>query len=203
MTLSNELERELAAVRADPADAIGLGDTTYLPYVLRRGEALRRAGEAAVTSRLALAIADRSAPRIERLALLQIVGLRDDPSVDAVLIQALADPELRPLAAYLLGRVGFKGYPKRARSAHAVLTALAGHLDDPGRFDDPWYQTSYRSQDLILAAFVRVAGPDLFDLSALGRPRAEMIGYELAQLEDASRASLWSQCKAFDLSAAK
>ena len=201
MKLSDDLERELASVRADPVDAVGFGETGYLPYVLRRGEALTHGADPAVTARLASAIADRSAPRVERLALLQILGLRGDPSVDAALIEALADPALRPLAAYLLGRVGFKGYPKRTRSARSVLAALAPYLDDSGTFDDPWSQKSYRSQDLVLAAFVRIAGPEHFDLSALAKPRAEMIGYELAELDDASRASLRAQCKTVDLSA--
>ena len=83
----------------------------------------------------------------------------------------------------------------------AVLAVLAAHLDDPGRFDDPWGQRSYRSQDLILAAFVRVAGAERFALAALGAARAERIGYELAEFDDKSRASLRPQCQAFDRSA--
>src|SRR4051812_18381078 len=56
MPLSDDLERELRAVRADPIDAVGLGDTGYLPYVLRRGEPLIHSDEPAVTARLASAI---------------------------------------------------------------------------------------------------------------------------------------------------
>jgi hypothetical protein len=200
MTLSDDLERELRAIRADPIDAVGLGDTGYLPYVLRRGEPLTHSDEPAVTARLASAIADRSAPPTERLALLQVLGLRGDPSVDGALIDALADPALRPLAAYLLGRAGFKGYPRRARSTRAALAGLAAQLDDGGEFHDPWHDQSLHTQDLVVAAFIRIAGPERFDLSALDRPRAEMIGYELAALDPASRSSLVAQCKAVDVS---
>jgi hypothetical protein len=196
MQLSDDLERQLASVRADPVDAVGFGEKDYVPYVLRRGESLTHGDDPAVTARLASAMASPAAPRVERLAILQIIGLRADPTVDATLIDALADPALRPLAAYLLGRPGFKGYPKRTRNAAAVLDALGRHLDDAGTFDDPWYQRTYRTQDLVLAAFVRVAGPERFDLSSLAGPRAEMIGYELAAFDDAGRASLLAQCKA-------
>ena len=73
-------------------------------------------------------------------------------------------------------------------------------LDDGGEFHDPWRDQSLHTQDLVIAAFVRIAGPERFDLSALDRPRAEMIGYEPAELDPASRSSLVAQCKAVDVS---
>jgi len=163
-----------------------------------RGEALTRGDDPAVTGRLVEAITKANAPRLERLAFLHILGYRRDTAVDTALIGLLADPELRPLAAYLLGRAGFKGYPARARSVRATADALAHHLGDTSKFADPWTGESYQTQDLVLAAFIRVAGPERFRIA--DPARAGMIGYELARFDAPTRASLLAQARQLDRS---
>jgi len=59
-------------------------------------------------------------------------------AVDDALVAAVADPGLRPLAAYFLGRPGYKGYPQRDRKiTEPLLRPLAGHLHDAGVYEDP------------------------------------------------------------------
>src|SRR5207244_1626112 len=105
----------LEAVRADPADAIGFGEKSYQPWELRRGESLVGAPDPAVTRRLLAEALDAANPEPFRLAMLHLLARRADAEVDAGLVAALADPKLRAVAAYGLGRAGFKDYPARQR----------------------------------------------------------------------------------------
>lgn len=130
-----------------------------------------------------------------RLAVLQVLAYRDDPAVDAALADAVADPVIGGLACYLVGRIGFKGYPSRNRATGPLLRALARRLDDAGGFDDPWYQKRYRIADLALAAFVRIAGPDRFQFA--DPQDATFIGYTVLPPGDAERATLLPQVRSF------
>jgi len=168
-TLSNrpaldaELEAELAQIRRAPAAAVGMGEKAYSPYELVEGEDLVRATEPEVVPRLAAEALDPRNDRVFRFVMLQILGLRREAAVDAALVNELADPLLRPLAAYFLGRPGYKGYPARDRNTVTpILRALAAYLQDAGVYQDPWYHNTRATADLALAAFVRIAGPQAF-----------------------------------------
>jgi hypothetical protein len=131
--------------------------------------------------------------RILRLALLHVIGRRSDATVDRALLAALDDPDLRATAAYLLGRAGFKGYPARPRDVEAIRAALRRHLDDDGTFEDPFRHRSFRTQDFVLAAFVRLTDPRRF---RVGDPLiADMVGYELPRFDAQTRADLLDQAR--------
>jgi hypothetical protein len=189
------LEAEIAGIRRDPLDAVGFGEKAFIPYELRQGGELVRSPDPAVTARLLDEARDSQNDRVARLAMLQVMAQRDDPAVDAALTSAVADPILRPLAGYLLGRIGFKGYPKRERASAPLLRALAPHLEDTGTFDDPWYGKSLRTGDLVLGAFIRIAGPGAFDFAGPGD--ATYVGYTVLPFADAARRALLAQAKAF------
>jgi hypothetical protein len=194
ITLSADLEHELAAVRADPVDAIGYGAKAYMPYELRRGKELMYGSAAEVTARLSAEARDSDNPRTFRLAALQILARRNDPAVDAALTAALSDPVLRPLAAFLIGRIGFKGYPERERDTAALARALVPYFDDRSTFDDPWYHRSWSTQQIVIGAYVRLTGPDRFTFVD---PDAEdFIGWQLPALSDADTSGLLMQCRA-------
>ena len=193
--LSAELEAELAAIRRDPLDAVGFGEKAFLPYELRKGEGLVRSRDAAVTARLAAEAGDTTNDRVFRLVMLQVMAYRDDPAVDPALASAVDDPVIGGLASYLVGRIGFKGYPARARAAAPLLRALAPHLDDAATFDDPWYQKRYRAGDLALGAFVRIAGPDGFRFA--DPQDATYVGYTMLPPSDVERSTLLAQARAF------
>ncbi len=192
--LPDALEAELAAIAADPADAIGSGEKVYAPYELRRGDALAHAYGPEVTPRLAAEAGDAGRPLTYRLAMLHIIALRDDAAADAALIAALDAPELRGTAAYGLGRMGFKGYPTRPRDRAAVIAALRRHTRDPATFADPWLEVTLRTQDLVLAACARVLGVEA--LPPIDGLDPEFLGYELPDLTDDARAALLAYCDA-------
>jgi hypothetical protein len=188
-TLSPALEAELAEIRKDPAESIGFGFKADIPYVPNRADALIASREPGVTERL---VAEARAPgdRVYRLAVLHVLGKRADAAVDAALVGFLDDPELGATAAYLLGAAGTKEYPARARDAEAVRAALRRHVDDAGTFADPFHRTSFRVQDFVIAAYVRVAGPEGF---ALADPN--LVGRKLPVFTDEERAALLAQIK--------
>lgn len=191
------LEAELVEIRRDPVAAVGFGEKAYLPYELVKGEALVTSREPELVPRLLTEALDGRNDRIFRLVMLQILGLRREAAVDAALVTALADPVLRPLAAFFLGRPGFKGYPARERTTIApLLRALAAHLEDAGVYDDPWYRTTHPTRDLVLAAFVRIAGPDSFTFVDPGA--RDLIGYTL-RFPDPERGGLLAQAKRRDI----
>lgn len=191
--LSPPLEAELAVIRRDPLAALGFGEKAYLPYELIKGEDLARSREPELVPRLLAEALDGRNDRIFRLVMLQILALHSDAAVDAALVTALTDPVLRPLAAYFLGRSGFKGYPARERKTVApLLRALAAHLDDTGIYDDPWYRTTHATRDLVLGAFVRIAGPDSFTFA--DPENRDFVGYTL-RFPEAERAGLHAQAK--------
>jgi hypothetical protein len=195
--LTAGLEAELVAIRSAPLAAVGMGEKAYLPYELLRGDALVRSDDPAVVPRLAAEALDGRNDLVFRFVVLQILGLRADAAVDAALIRALGDPALTPLAAYLLGRPGYKGYPARDRPSVApLLRALAAHLDDTGVYRDPWYHNTRATADLVLGAFVRIAGPEAFRFA--DADERNTIGYTL-RLPDAERAGLLGQARAWPI----
>lgn len=179
-----EVEASIAAIRANAQDAIGFGDKAYVPWELRRGDDLARHADPAVTRRLAEEALDPRGDRVYRLALLHVLGRRDDAAADDALVAALGDERLRATAAYLIGRAGFKGYPKRPRDVPRLLAALRPWLDDATGFEDPWYGQRFRTGDFVLAAFIRLAGPERFG------PVDEMIGYTLPHWRSDERARM-------------
>jgi hypothetical protein len=190
--LAPALEAELDAVRKDPVEAIGYGEKVYRPYEPNTGESLIGSDDPAVTARL-LAEAQGSGDRVYRLAVVHLLGMRAGPGVDAALIALLGDRDVSATAAYLLGRAGFKGYPARARDEAAVVAALRQHLDDTSTFDDPFYRRTFRTQDFVLGALVRVLGPERFKTADT---RVEdQIGYALPWWSDAVRAELLAQVR--------
>jgi hypothetical protein len=204
-TLSNqpaldaELEAELARIRRAPVAAVGMGEKAYSPYELVEGEDLVRATEAEVVARLSAEALDQRNDRVFRLVMLQILALRREAAVDAALVDGLADPLLRPLAAYFLGRPGYKGYPVRERHAVTpILRALAAYLQDAGVYQDPWYHNTRATADLVLAAFVRIAGPDAFTFAS--PEERDVIGYTL-RFPDGERAGLLAQAQRWPLGA--
>ena len=193
--LSAGLESELSALHARPSEAIGWGGKATLPYVLRVGDGLALGGPTAVTRLIREALDDRRA-RVDRLALLHVIGYSTAPSADDALIQALRDPALRPLAAYLLGRVNRAGYPERRRDRRAILAALRPYLEDVTAFVDPWYPEVHpRAGDLALAAFLAVADPTRFAHVGVG----PSVGLGIAQFDASRRAELLPACWSLDI----
>ena len=187
------LEAALADVRRAPLAAIGFGEKAYLPYEFVQGQELVTDPHPEIVPRLLAEALDRRNDPVFRFVMLQIMGLRGEVAVDAALMSALADPVLRPLAAYFLGRAGFKGYPQRERKTVApLLGALAPHLDDTGVYEDPWYHATHRTTDLVLAAFVRIAGPAAFTF--VNPEDRDMIGYTL-RFPERERAGLLEQAR--------
>lgn len=190
--LPDALESELSAIRNDPAESVGFGLKAYAPYEPNTGHGLMTGGGPEVTQRLNEE-ARGTGDRVYRLAILHVLGKRADAEVDAALIGALDDPELRATAAYLLGRPGSKGYPSRTRDVAAVRAALRVHLADASTFDDPFYRRSFRTQDFVLGAFVRVVGTEHFRFP--DPDLADLVGLSLPELTDAARADLLAQAE--------
>lgn len=193
--LDDHLEAELDLAHKDPIKLIGFGDKAWLPYYLNLANDLAYSDNPRVTARLQAEVMDEKMPRIFRLAILQLLGWRSDKMVDEVLISSLTDSTLRPLAAFLLGRIGYKGYPKRDRQARQILTALKQYLDDASTYRDPWYDKTYHTADFIIAAFIRIAGEDKFHFADKEK-HGNWIGLELPEFDLAERNNLRSQCKA-------
>jgi len=146
-----------------------------------------------LTERL-LAEALGDGDRVYRIAVVHVLGKRMDAKVDAALIATLDDPELRAPSAYLLGRPGFKGYPARPRELTVVLAALRRYLDDATTFSDPFYRSrTFRTQDFVIGAFVRLIGPDQFAI--VDRNVHDLIGQSVPSFGDDLRASLLARCK--------
>jgi hypothetical protein len=185
--LAPALEAELNAVRAAPVEAIGYGEKVYRPYEPNTGESLMGSSDPEVTARL-LAEAQGGGDRTYRLAVVHLLGMRADPGVDAALIALLGDPDVRATAGYLLGRAGFKGYPVRARDEATVVAALRLHLDDASEFTDPFYRRTFRTQDFVLGALVRVLGPERF--TTRDTRVEDQIGYALPWWNEEVRAEL-------------
>lgn len=190
--LPDDLEAELEAIRADPGESVGFGEKAFIPYEPNVAHFLITSDDTAVTERL-LAEATGDGDRVFRLAVLHVLGKRSDRAVDAALTTILDDPELRATSAYLLGRAGYKGYPERPRDEQAIRESLRRHLDDEGTFDDPFYRRSFRNQDFVLAAFVRVTGPERFRIP--DPVLADLIGYALPEFDADTRADLLEQAR--------
>lgn len=185
------LEAELDAIRADPGNAVASGLKAFVPYGVGAAHFLVSYDDPAVTQRLLAEM--QGAGRVHRLALLHVLGQRSDPTVDEALRGTLQDSELTATSAYLLARAGFKGYADRPVDVDADRAALRDRLDDDSTFEDPFYNRSFRTQDFVLAAYVRLMGPDRF---AFPDPDLEpLIGYELPRFDDATRADLLEQAR--------
>jgi hypothetical protein len=53
-------------------------------------------------------------------------------------------------------------YPSRARDEANIIAALRAHLGDTSEFVDPFYRRTFRTQDFVLGALVRLLGPERF-----------------------------------------
>lgn len=190
--LPSALETELDTIRKDPRESVGFGEKAYIPYEPNSAPSLIGSDDPMVTQRLR-AEARSPGDRVYHLAVLHVLGKRADSTVDAALISLLDDPELRATAAYLLGRVGFKAYPQRVRDVAAVRTGLRRYLDDTTTFEDPFYRKTFRTQDFVLAAYVRVTGPERFRISS--PVVVDLIGLSLPELTDDTRTDLLAQAK--------
>jgi hypothetical protein len=186
------LEKELRAIAANPGASVGYGLKAYLPYYPSAGRFLISYDDPAVTRRLVAEM--NGAGRVHKLALLHVLGMRSDPTVDAALLKTLEDPELTATSAYLLGRAGYKGYPDRKRNLAAIRTALRRHLDNKGTFQDPFYHQEFRTQDFVLGAYIRLVGPGRFHFA--DPDEADLIGLALPDFDAATRAALLEQAKA-------
>jgi hypothetical protein len=192
--LGARFEAELDLIRADPFAAIGFGEKAFIPYGLVHGDLLVRVTSSEIIPRLSAEALDVRNDKIFRYVMLQILARRPELAVDDTLLAALADPTLRPLAAHFLGRPGFKDYPARARpSVEPILQALGGYLDDKGTYLDPWYRENYAVADLVLGAFVRLAGPETFTF--IDPKERDFIGYTL-DFPSTERTGLLAQAKA-------
>ena len=179
--LRDALEAEITAIRADPASSVGFGEKAYTPYEPNVARGLITVPGEDITARLQEEI-EGSGDRVYRLALLHVLGRRGDERVDRALLAALEDPDLRATAAYLLGRAGFKPYPRRPRDEGALRAALRRHLDDDATFDDPFSRQSFRVGDFALGAYIRLTGPKRFAFA--DRTVGDDIGYELPRFGD-------------------
>jgi hypothetical protein len=191
--LPEPLETELAAIRADPLNSVGYGEKAFTPYEPNEAHALINARDPAITPRL-LADIEATQDRVLKLALLHVLGKRADETVDQALLTAFKDPELTATAAYLLGRAGFKGYPKRPRGdLDAIRAALKRHIDDDTPFEDPFQRATFRTGDFALAAYIRLTGPSHYTFA--DPDTASVIGYTLPNFDAAQRKDLVAQAK--------
>lgn len=187
--LPDALEDELDAIDADPAGSVGFGEKVFVPYEPNVARFLISYDDPAVTRRLLTEM--DGADRVKQLALLHVLGKRTDDTVDSALLTTLENPALRATSAYLLGRPGFKGYPGRSRDVDRIREALWRHIADDSTFDDPFYRRSFRTQDFVLAAYIRLTGPERFRFA--DHKVADMIGYALPAFDEATRADLLQQ----------
>jgi hypothetical protein len=191
--LPEPLETELAAIRADPLGSVGYGEKAFTPYEPNEAHALITYRDPVVTQRLLEEI-DASGDRVFKLALLHVIGKRADDTVDAALLHAFKDPELTATAAYLLGRAGFKGYPKRPRGdLEPIRAVLKRQLDDDTPFEDPFQRATFRTGDFALAAYVRLTGPSHFTFA--DPDAASVIGYTLPSFSASERRDLQAQAR--------
>ena len=70
---------------------------------------------------------------------------------------------------------------------------LRGHLADGREFADPFLRRSFRVQDFVLAAYVRVTGPDRFTFA--DPQAADLIGYTVPRFDEDTRADLLAQAE--------
>lgn len=194
-TLAAPLEAELDAIRRDPVESIGFGGKVYRPYEPNTGELLIGSDDPAVTERL-LDEARGGGDRAYRLAVVHLLGMRATADVDSALVMLLGDRDVGPTAAYLLGRMGFKGYPTRARHRDSVIQALRAHVEGgvTGTFEDPFYRKTFQALDFYIGALVRILGPETF--SSSDSRMVEQIGYALPWWTDDVRDDLLAQIRA-------
>jgi hypothetical protein len=191
--LRQALTAELDAIREHPLATVGFGEKAYLPYSTTMGQGLVSVPDPEVTTLLGQAIDDAPDP-VVALALLHILGQRSDDRVDPVLLHALDSRELSPTAAYLLGRVGYRGYPERARDDAAVIDRLREHLADSGTFRDPFLQRTFRRVDFVVAALVRLLGVQRF--TGIDDRQAPLVGLALPGFTDDQVTDLIRQLEA-------
>lgn len=191
--LNDSLERELARLRTDPMSVVGFGRKAYMPYHISNVEGLVGNSNPRVTQVLHSDALNPEYEMAQRLAAMHIMSQRDDPEVDDALLDCLGIPALRATAAYLLGRIGGKGYPRRSRATAKLLEALRPHLDEASSFLDPWYGESYAVVDFVIGAYIRLAGPERFRLP--DADAALLIGWELPCFDSKTRDDLRSQCR--------
>ena len=137
-----------------------------------------------------------------REVVLFLLAAQDDERVDGILVHALEDARLRPRALYLLGAIGTRGWPKRARDTAALLRAIRPWTPDETTYVDPVHEERLVVGDLAKAAFIRLAGPEHFPaLERAANPRqpfpVEHVGMSLPHFEPEDRAALQSEIERF------
>ena len=147
-----------------------------MPYGVGVAHFLVSYDDPAVTQRLLAEM--HGADRVLKLALLHVLGMRADPTVDAALRDTLRDPradrdERVPARALRATRA----MPTAPSTSTPTAPRCATDSTTTRTFDDPFYHRSFRTQDFVLAAFIRLTGPDRFtfpdpDLAAADRLRA-------------------------------
>jgi len=174
---------------------IGDGGRVYYPYSLR-GSVLKLATTLKQPLNVyARALQSQTKPARTEIALF-LIASTDDARADDLLVAALEKSHSRARAAYLLGAIGGKGWPKRQRDTARILTALAPHVHDNSAYHDPYYtKTSFQVGDFVKAAYIRIAGVDKFpqvkNLQGLpDDPTGHFIGLELPTFTAADRSRL-------------
>ncbi|OJH41713.1 TetR family transcriptional regulator [Cystobacter ferrugineus] len=156
----------------------GLSERTFYRYFPRKEDAIRPAIDASLAR---IASDMRAAPRDKPLreALVEALGrslegnamswenllpvLNETESLRAVWLQVLTDAEVA-LAQVVAERLGLSPDSQRARLAGAVL-ATAGRL----AMDPPFPAGSKRDASEVLAEYLELLGPTLFEEPAGGR----------------------------------
>ena len=169
------------------------GDRSWRPFEVRSEIEAAIASLPDPTSALASEITIATDPQW-RLTLLVLLALQDDPRVDQILRERLSEERDRAPAAYLIGVIGTRGWPRRTRDVPSLVRPLQALFDDESEWNDPVHGEALAVCDIALAAVVRMVGPDRFPwLAAIDDDRPEtskLIGLELARFTPEQRSAL-------------
>jgi len=191
---SDEARRFWTAVRA-VAQPIGEGGHGYYPYQLR-GEIQDQVRTLSHPLDVYRELLATERDPMWREVLVFLIAMTPDPRADAMLIEALDAPGLRPRALYLLGVIGTKGWPSRPRDVPAIRAAVERFLDDHTPYVDIYERKlTFETADFARAAYIRLVGldrfPEIKDLAGLpDDPPGRFIGMSLPTFTSADRARL-------------
>jgi hypothetical protein len=180
---------------------LGEGGRSWYPYMVRSEISDAVAGFDDPVALLAQWLETERDPLWCEVVLF-LLAAQDDARVDAILVDALADPRLRPRALYLIGAIGTRGWPKRDRDVPALLRAVRPWTSDATTYVDPVHEEDVVVGDLAKAAFIRLAGPERFPaLERAANPRqpfpVEHVGMAIAHYDDQARDELQAEIDRF------